>query len=63
MIDLTTAAIQYSGYFQSYIRHSYEAGKVNPDNEEIMVQRRLTEQRRKIQPIESFKGKLVDKLA
>jgi hypothetical protein len=53
----------YSGYFQSQIRKMYEAGKVNPDNEEIRVQKKLEEERKKVWPVESFKGKLVDRLA
>lgn len=36
-IDSVTA-VQYSGYFQKFVRDSYEAGKVNPDNEEARVQ-------------------------
>lgn len=56
-------AVQYSGYFQNSVRKSYEAGKVNPKNEEIIVQRKLEEKRRTVQPIEAFKGKLVDRLA
>jgi len=62
MIDSVTT-VQYTGYFQNLVRQSYEAGKVNPGNEEIIIQRKMEEARKKIQPIESFKGKLVDKLA
>lgn len=61
-IDSVTA-VQYSGYFQNYIRKSYEAGKVNPDNEEIRVQRKLKEQREKVWPVEAFKGKTIDRFA
>jgi len=61
-IDSVTA-LGYGGLFQNYVRKSYEAGKVNPDNEEIRIQRRLEEERKKVQPIEAFKGKLVDRLA
>jgi len=58
-IDSVTA-IQYTGYFQKFVRDSYEAGKVAPENEEARVQRILEEQRKKIQPIFESKGKLVD---
>jgi hypothetical protein len=57
-IDSVTA-VQYSGYFQNYIRKSYEAGKVNPDNEEIRVQRKLEEERKKIEPIVNIENRVI----
>jgi hypothetical protein len=60
-IDSVTA-VQYSGYFQNFVRKSYEAGKVAEETKEAIFQRKSEEERKRIQPIEEFKGKLVDRL-
>ena len=58
-IDSVTA-VQYTGYFQSEIKKSLEQGKVNPVTEEIRVQRRLEEERKRVQPVYNVKGKLIE---
>jgi hypothetical protein len=59
MIDSVTA-VQYSGYFQKQVRQSLGQGKVTPATEEAIFQKRLEEERKRIQPIYNSKGKLVE---
>ena len=58
-IDSVTAA-QFTGYFQSGIKKSLEQGKVAKISEEIRVQRRLEEERKRVQPVYNVKGKLIE---
>ena len=58
-IDSVTA-IQYAGYFHNSIRQTLEQGKVSPETLEAIFQKKLEEERKRIQPIYESKGKLVD---
>ena len=58
MIDSVTA-VQYTGYFQKLVRDSYEAGKVNPDNEEARVQGILEAERKRVLPVSNVRGKVI----
>jgi len=58
-IDSVTAA-QFTGYFQSEIKKILEQGKVAKISEEIRVQRRLEEERKRVQPVYNVKGKLIE---
>lgn len=60
MSDPVTA-VQYSGYFQKLVRDSYEAGKVNPDNEELRVQGILEAERKRVQPVSHARGKTIER--
>jgi hypothetical protein len=58
-IDSVTA-VQYSGYFQKDILKSLEQGKVAPEAEEDRIQKRLEEERKRVQPIYNSQGKLIE---
>lgn len=59
MIDSVTA-VQYTGYFHSEIRKSLEQGKVTPETQETIFQKKLEEDRKRIQPIYNSKGKIIE---
>ena len=58
-IDSVTA-VQYTGYFHNPIRQTLEQGKVAKETEEIIFQRSLEEERKRIQPIYNSRGKLIE---
>jgi hypothetical protein len=58
-IDSVTA-IQYTGYFHGEIRKILEQGKVAEETQEAIFQKKLEEEKKRIQPTYETKGKLVD---
>lgn len=57
-IDSVTAT-QYTGYFQSLVRKSYEAGKVNRVNREVSFQKKLEEKMKSAEPIRGIAGMFI----
>ncbi len=58
-IDSITA-VQYTGYFQENIRKNLEQGKIAPETQEAIFQKKLEEDRKRIHPIYNSKGKIIE---
>ena len=58
-IDFVTA-VQYSGYFQDNIRKMSEQGKVSPETLEAIFQKRLEEERKRIQPVVNIRRRVIE---